>query len=266
MQKRRGGLKKMTARLIASLVVVAVLLCSASVLYAQCNASGMHRPIEDLFASEVVYPQERGETQIEVKRAIDTGEGEQTPPVVLMTEYGLSNAWQVGAGWDRSTRNVRLGSKLAFRCLHGAPYRLSIGADSEFEGTAGVHIEPNVILARDFSGRTYLFTSWSVDAPLTRHTEATNQWTFSGDIGMAVRVIRGVRLSTELPFSRRPSEPVELQVIPGLLWRWRDRVELGAGALMRASRNANRGGLMHVVWEVGGEHTPAPTSPRQARN
>lgn len=250
-----GLIRKARRRLVARISGVFILgFCCPQVLYGQCGATGMHRPIEDLFASDVVYPQERGEAQIEVKRAAETDPDEHKPPFVLTTEYGLTNSWQLGAQWDRTRRTVRVGSKVAFRCLHGLPYRLAIGAESEFEGTGRVQIEPNVILARDFANRAHVFTSWSAAARVARGSEPGERWAFAADSGIAVRVAPGIRFTTELPFNGGPNVPVAVQIIPGVLWHWDDRIEVGAGALLRATRDADHGVLMHIVCEVGGEH------------
>ena len=89
-------------------------------------------------------------------------------------------------------------------------------------------------------------------APLTHRDEQS--WDFVSDTGMFVRIVRGFRATAEVSVSGGPDLRREVEFVPGCLWHWRDRVEVGAGALLGISRDAPRGVVKHVVYEFGGDH------------
>ncbi len=261
-----------TLRVGVAMVAVACCLGTAGRAAGQCNEKATHRPIEDLFLSEIVFPQERGETQLEFRPLWQRDPEGRTSAVGLNVEYGLSNAWQIETEWDGlvSTRDpsgattsgvgdVSIGSKFFLKCIKGSPYHLSVGADVEFpagtlpEAENGVaRMLPAVVFGRDVATMAHLFSSVVVAVPLTHRGDQS--WDFVSDSGMFVRVVRGFRATAEVSVSGGPDLRRRVEFVPGCLWHWRDRVEVGAGLLIPVSRDAPHGVLTHVVYEFGGEH------------
>src|SRR5450432_1843611 len=62
--------------------------------------NGRERPIEELFKTDLVYPQEKGELQVELASIYQNHAGGDTWTIPLSMEYGLSDRWQVEAEWN----------------------------------------------------------------------------------------------------------------------------------------------------------------------
>src|SRR6188768_4019773 len=66
----------------------------------------MQQPLQELIRTEVVYPQEKHETQITVASAIDRHRDARAFSVPLHLEHGLSDSWQIEAEWTPYVREV----------------------------------------------------------------------------------------------------------------------------------------------------------------
>jgi len=244
--------------------------------FAQCEVGRTHRPVEDLFASDVVYLQERGEVQLEVKPARTRERGVRTTTLEADIEYGPRDWWQIETEWEvrewthppdgtatSEVGDIAVGTRLGWRCLRGSPYHLSVGIDVSMpagmlqdirEATRHVGLAPSVIVAREVGRTAHVFSALEVDARLNRREAGIGDWTYTSDTGMFVRIVRGFRLTTELSVEGGSGEERDVHFLPGLLWHRGDVVEIGVGVLAPVSHNASRGVLAHVVCEFGGQH------------
>lgn len=69
---------------------------------ARASAHAVEPPIEALFKTEVVYPQDQGEVQLTIGgswQLDDRSAGE------LAAEYGLTDSWEIGLEWDGVVAN-----------------------------------------------------------------------------------------------------------------------------------------------------------------
>jgi hypothetical protein len=232
--------------------------------------------VEDLFGSDVVYLQERGEVQLEVKPARTRDRDVRTTTLEGDIEYGARDWWQIETEWGARewTRSpdgtvtadvgaIALGTRLGWRCLGGSPYHLAMGVDVSLpsdvlgdigEATRHVGLAPSVILARDVTRTAQLFTMFELDARVNHRRTGIADWTYTSDTGMFVRMVRGFRLTAELSVEGGPDQDNEIHVIPGVLWHRGDTIEIGVGFLAPVSHDASRGVLAHVVCEFGGQH------------
>jgi hypothetical protein len=71
---------------------------------------------------------------------------------------------------------------------------------------------------------------------------------------MFLRLVRGFRLTLELPVEGGPDAERAVHVIPGVLWHWGDTLEVGVGVLRPMGHETTRGVLAHAVCELGGRH------------
>lgn len=246
---------------------------------AECGARRAHRPVQDLFASDVVYLQERGETQLEVKPSRLASDEGRTTTLTAVAERGLTDWWQLEVDWDarewtRSPEGERssqrgdlvVGSRLGWRCIGGSPYHLSVSADLELPAEAdaagsdtGGHsgrplrFAPSLILARDVGGTTQIFTGLSMSTPINQR-ETQPERTYASDTGFFVRLVHGFRVTSELAVERGAERGTEVQWIPGVLWHRRDTLEVGVGLLTAVTRDAPHGVAGHFVFEFGGDH------------
>src|SRR5580658_5999826 len=58
------------------------------------------RPIEELFKTDVVYPERKGELEVELASIYQNHADAETLTIPLSLEYGLNDRWQVEAEWD----------------------------------------------------------------------------------------------------------------------------------------------------------------------
>jgi len=58
------------------------------------------RPIEELFKTDVVYPQQKGELEVELASVFQNHTGVNTWTIPVSLEYGLTDRWQLEAEWD----------------------------------------------------------------------------------------------------------------------------------------------------------------------
>ncbi len=273
----------MYERVRAAVVVTCTSLLAVAVpqtAAAECEKAHTHRPVEDLFASDVVYLQEQGEVQLEVKPARTRAGGVRTSTLEADIEYGPRDWWQIETEWEarewiRATDgtvtsqvgDIAVGTRFGWRCIGGSPYHLSVGTDVSIpsetigdvrEARRRVALAAAVIVARDVARAAHLFTGLEVEAPLNHREADAPGWSYTSDTGMFVRIVRGFRLTAEVSVEGGPDQEREVHVLPGVLWHRGDEIEIGVGMLAPVSRETSRGVLAHVVCEFGGRHEAKP--------
>ncbi len=92
------------------------------------------QPLQDLFFTQVVYPQQRGEVQLTLGALVDRTRAEYAALVPFSIEYGLTNSWQIEAGWDGYTQF----HSAPFKQLHTA--RFSVGTKYSLMNIGGSHV------------------------------------------------------------------------------------------------------------------------------
>ncbi len=261
---------------VAVIVTALVGVALPQTVSADCGTHRTHRPVEDLFASDVVYLQEQGEVQLELKPARTRDGGSRRTGLEADIEYGPRDWWQIETEWEARewTRSpdgtvsadagdIGLGARVGWRCIGGSPYHLSTGLDITIpsdmisdlgEATRHVGLAPSFIVARDIARTAQVFSSLEVDARVSHRRTGIADWTYASDTGMFVRMVRGFRLTAELSVEGGPAQDNEVHVIPGVLWHRGDTIEIGVGVLMPVSHDTRRGVLAHVVCEFGGHH------------
>jgi len=230
------------------------------------------RPVEDFFLSDVVYPQEQGETQIEVAPSLVTGRDGQSAGLVFSAQYGVSGIWQLEASWDGPARsgqsgqihtwdvgNLEIGTKRSFPCVGATANHASVNFDLELPTASGssdrrIRIQPSAIFGRDIQAiRAHLFTQLLISMPLGSTGAGT-----SGAAGTRTQCNFGMlvksgafRATGEFTVSRGPEAVTDLTLTPGVIWHsapW----EVGLGTMIPVSQGAGKGALFHVVYEFGG--------------
>jgi hypothetical protein len=261
---------------VVLIVVAVVAVALPRTVSADCGTQRSHRPVEDLFASDVVYLQEQGEVQLELKPARTRARGSRKTTLEADIEYGARDGWQLETEWEARewTRSpdgtvtadvgdIGIGTRAGWRCLGGSPYHLSIGLDVSIpsdtigdigEATRHVGLAPSLIVARDIARTAQVFSSLEVFARVNRRRTGIADWDYASDTGMYVRMVRGFRLTAEFSVEGGPDRDNEVHVIPGVLWHRGDTIEIGVGLLTPVSHDTSRGVLAHVVCEFGGRH------------
>jgi hypothetical protein len=138
------------------------------------------QPLQELFLTEVVYPQEKGEVQVTFGSLVDRSRSDLSALLPFAIEYGLTNRWQIEAGWDGysqfhsapikhlQTARFSIGTKYSLMNIAHSRVHAAIGMDAEFprtdaladdEGESGVELEPFVALAVDLGRGLTVFGS-----------------------------------------------------------------------------------------------------------
>jgi len=265
----------MTVFTVSFFLVIWALTGGAAAAHAQCANPG--RPLEDLLRSDVVYPQDRGEMQLELLPNFHHARDGRTMGFGFATQFGLSDSWQFQSDWDGPTRSsspgtpgawdlgsLELGTKVAFMCMGHSAWDLSTALDVELpigtdEADGRVRLGPTIILARDFPAfHGHGFLSLILSTPLGHPSPTVLPSDASGteyqwDVGVFT-VVKHLRFTGELTLLHTGEGENEFSVTPGMVWNsppW----ELAGGVFAGPRRDSPRGALFHIVYEFGG-HGP----------
>ena len=235
------------------------------------------QPLQELFFTEVVYPQERHEVQLTFGAFVDRTRADKSALAPVSVEFGLTNRWQIEAGWDGysrydndpwrdlRTQRLSLGTKYSFMHIAGAPVHAAMGLDVEFtradvfaegEGEQGTQFEPFLALAADvphgvtFFGSAGLSLQRAEVVDLATGQPPDDRGTLSG--GLLVRIHR-VTIAGEYT-SRSDDAPWRLDgsplVTPSITVHPGGEWELAAGMPIGVRSGTHRPGLaFHVVKE-----------------
>lgn len=147
-----------------SFVTTGLLLATVSVFCSPARAQEAAEPLrpQDVFLSDLAYPQERQEIQVSLAPGLPTfsdREGLQAP---LVVEYGLTDAWQWEAAWSRpplaaaAPHEFELGTQYSWLGLGGSGLHAALGVEAEWSGGALEAVVPYVVAAAD-AGPLHVF-------------------------------------------------------------------------------------------------------------
>lgn len=138
------------------------------------------QPVQELFLTDVVYPQEKGEIQFTLGALVDRSPQHFAALIPFSIEYGLTDRWQIEAGWDGYTRfrhspfthlqsaRLSVGTKYSFMDIAHSHVHAAVGISAEFphtstfiegEGEDAVELEPALAMAIDIAPHVTLFGS-----------------------------------------------------------------------------------------------------------
>jgi len=235
------------------------------------------QPLQELFFTEVVYPQERHEVQLTFGAFVDRTRSDKSALAPVSVEFGLTNRWQIEAGWDGYSRyhddpwqhvrteRLSLGTKYSFMHIAGTPLHAAMGLDVEFtraavfaegEGEQGTQFEPFVALAADLPRGVSVFGSAGLSLQkadvlnLAEGQPPDDQGTLSG--GLLARIHR-VTVAGEYT-SRSDESPWRLDgspmVTPSITLHPGREWELAAGLPIGVRHGTHRPGLaFHILKE-----------------
>ena len=277
-EPRRRGLRR--------LVVAVCLLACASVHADDDDAPGStnteKRPIEELFKTDVVYPQQKGELEVELASVYQNHTGVDTWTIPVALEYGLNNRWQVEAEWDslvqrfprnqsavRGVGDLELGTQYSFMnvgdsLFHIAPrfsVEVPIGDVNNDLSDGFLEYEPAVILARDFPElhRTQFFTEIGasvvqrVNTPKNTDDQEPAAHELNLGTGFFVLFPHGA-LTLEFNWANNRwnhhGTENDVYITPGYLWRVTRNMEIGLGIPVGLNGRSDRFEVSaHVTWE-----------------
>jgi hypothetical protein len=224
--------------------------------------------LEELFRSEIVYPQEAGEVQLTF--APEFGRSPGRPVMAsLSVEYGLTDAWQIGCGWQgalggqgvppgaAAESELEFSVKRSFIHINHSSASLALGlevaraAEDSTAGGSSYEYRPVAVFAKDFPRwNAQVFALGSVNLSLLRETENEpgpgpgnddkTEWAMGGFVKLGPVVL--TQELNWLTSGWNPFSP-DRQVFwtPGVVWKPpSERVwELGFGASVGLSARAD---------------------------
>jgi hypothetical protein len=231
--------------------------------------SRLPQPLQELIRTEVVYPQEKHETQITVVSAFDRHREGHTFSLPLHFEYGLSNAWQVEVEWTpyqretaddasvQGTGDLGFGTKYSFMEIGGSNLHAAIGFDVE----RGIEREVTGLTSHNWNASSFVSAafdlpphvqlfgqvggSWSLTSDAAVTTAASDVSSDSGafvNAGLLV-ALRRITLATELNWAPTP-EGRAVYVTPSATIHFSHGCELGIGVSAGLSSPADRYGVV----------------------
>src|SRR6185369_14891092 len=169
-----------------SVIAIALLLLPLAVLKADDDDARSPQLVQEVFQSELVYPQDKGEVQLTIAPSSSHADEGNTRVVPLRVEYGITNAWQLEAqietmhglrtdGGERASGlgDVELGTMYSFMNIGGSHLHAAVGADLTLPtgnpnrglGEGLTQFEPFVAVGRDLPnlGNAHLFGHAALD-------------------------------------------------------------------------------------------------------
>ena len=224
------------------------------------------QPVQELFLTEVVYSQDKGEVQLTLGSLVDRSRSDLAAFVPFSIEYGITNRWQVEAGWAGyahfqqapfkylATARLSVGTKYSLMHIGHSPVHAAIGVDAEFprpgsfasgEGETGTEVEPFVALAADLPARIGLFASFgasmetrAIGGLVARGERPDDPGTLSGGVlvafAPATAVIEYTTRTDNLPWRLNGSPLITPSIVVRPAERWEFAVGLPTG--MRAGQ------------------------------
>jgi len=246
------------------------------------STNSERRPIEELFKTDVVYPQYKGELEIEVASVYQNHAGGDTWTLPLSVEYGINNNWQAEAEWDSFVQrypqghstisgvgDLEVSTQYSFMNVGGSWFHIAprfsiqapVGSVNKGLSEGFLEYEPAVILARDFPElhRTQFFTE--IGAGLVQRINTPKDSDEAEPAAHELILGTGFfvlfpRWAPTLEFNVNNNtwnhHGVENQMFltPGFLWKVRREMEFGLGLSAGLTKDSDRFDVSaHIVWE-----------------
>ena len=230
------------------------------------------QPVQEVFQSEVVYPQDTGEIQLTLTSRFNRAGEQNGLSNHLTLEYGITDAWQIEVGGDvfarkrtedgmiaRGPGDLQIGTKYSFMKMGGTNFHSAVGFEATLPsgsvekelGEGAVQYEPFVILAKDFphQHRLQLFTEVSLEfiQPVRGHQDEQrgNELTWVAGFFVPVRQLVFTGEFSLLNSKQNGSDREnEIYVTPGLVWHPAKNWELGVGGQVGLNGQSHDSGVI----------------------
>lgn len=236
------------------------------------------RRLQELFQTETVYPQEKGEFQVTFASKFSKGAERKLFETPVAMEYGISDRWQVSLEWSASNRlttgddkargvgDLQIGTKYSWMNLGRSNFHAAVGFElgvptgnvEKGLGEGNLEYEPYVVVAKDFPRLSGLQIFSQFGVTFARHVkgpvkiedhEAAKSIEWNN--GMFVPY-RKVRFTSEFNWSKSSTEN-SLYFTPGVIWKLPRDLEFGVGAPIGVTRDTDRfRAIVKLVYEFGG--------------
>jgi len=246
------------------------------------STNRVRRPIEELFKTDVIYPEEKGEFEIVLASLYQHHAGGDTWTIPVSTEYGINNNWQLETEWDslvqrfprnqsavRGIGDLEIGTQYSFMNIGGSTFHLAprfsleipVGDVNRDLSEGFLEYEPGLILAKDFPElhRTQIFTEIGaalvqrVNSPRESDNAEPSAHELNWGSGFLV-LFPHAAATFEFNWANNTwnhhGTENEMYLTPGCLWRARRNMEIGLGLPIGLNNNSDKFEVAaHVVWE-----------------
>jgi hypothetical protein len=248
--------------------IVNFVLCFA-MLGATPAAAEEFQALEELFQSEIVFPQDEGEIQITVAPQYHWGRDARRTELGLGFEYGVTDAFQIGAelvsfarhdprgaGAHEGIGDIELSARHSWMNIGGSRTHAALGLEVTLptgdenrelgEGEFG--FAPSAVVAVDLARGAQVFANFGVEfQPGADEAEERSQWFLN--VGAFAPI--GDFTAT---FEWNLSEHEGNYVTPGLVWRFAEGFEFGVGVPIGVNGAADRYRVIAMLThEFGGD-------------
>jgi hypothetical protein len=272
-----------------SLGLLAILLVALSAAPAWADdddspgsTNRVRRPVEELFKTDVVYPEELGEFEVELASIYQNHVGGDIWTLPVSAEYGINDRWQVEGEWDsvvqrfprhqpavRGVGDLEVGSQYSFMNIGNSTFHIAprfsleipVGDVNRDLSEGFLEYEPAVIVAKDFPElhRTQFFTELGASLVQRVNTPkdagegepAAHELNWgSGFFVLFPRAAATLEFNWANNTWNHHGEENDLYLTPGFLWRPKRNVEVGLGLPVGLNNSSDRFEVVaHVVWE-----------------
>jgi hypothetical protein len=233
------------------------------------------QPIQEVFQTDLVYPQEKGEVQLTLAPRFHRVGKSNRLILPLRIEYGITDAWQVEFGWELLKHHnpdegstalgigdLEIGTKYSFMNIAEANVHAAVGFGVLFptgsinKGLTEGYIEynPSLILAKDFPELHHLQLFTQVGIGLVQRAKrpdnpgdkepAAHEFTLDVGFFLPFHLLLGDFIFTsELNWGtnrwNNNGEEDQKYYTPGLVWNLPGAWEIGIGAPIGLNRDAD---------------------------
>jgi hypothetical protein len=249
------------------------------------------QPVQEVFQTGLVYPQERGEVQLSYTSRFSKGKDHSSLQTPLNLEYGITDRWQIEIEWDAMSRRTKtgeaatrgrgdlsIGTQYSFMNMKGSNFHSAVGFEAsiptgsiEKELSEGfLEYTPYLILARDLPNlnNMQVFSQVGVSfvqrarRKLGANDDAPAAHKFDLGVG-AFMPFRHLVFTGEFNLStnrwNHGGGEREIYATPGVVWRLPGDLEIGFGTPVGLTRDADKfGAHLKLVYEFGTRRTEAP--------
>jgi len=224
--------------------------------------------LQDVFQTELVYPQEKNEFQFTVFPAYYQHSGYEQIQLPFLAEYGINNRWQLEIEWNTfqyrkihpgssvsGTGDLEIGTKYSFMNIGNSDFHaaggfevgIPLGNEDKELGEGLWEYEPYLLLAVDFPKlhNAQLFGQAGISFVQQRETEEPegNELNLGGGFFIP---FKPVIFSSELTWYHS-KEANQLFYTPGAVWTMNNGWETGLAFPLGLNRQTLNFGIMAMI-------------------